>query len=128
MSNAAMRRRVVFPAPLCPSRATNWPGMISSEMPRSATSEPNLFSTLSKRTPQDPKGEAECVPLADKAWRSAFYQIAEKLLHARMLSAVVFFGNSAGLAPQFELEQAFFELVQAAVNLVIHFGNRVSGL
>ena len=54
-----MRRRVVFPAPLCPRSATNSPGWTSSEMPRSAASEPNRFSIFWKEMPELRDGAVE---------------------------------------------------------------------
>ena len=53
---AAIRNRVVFPAPLCPKSATNSPGSMSSEMARNAARVPNRFSTFWKEIPK-PKGE-----------------------------------------------------------------------
>src|ERR1700735_2383819 len=50
--SAAIRSRVVFPAPLCPRSATNSPGRMSSEMARNAAREPKRFSIFWSEIPK----------------------------------------------------------------------------
>jgi len=64
-------------------------------------SDPNRFSILSNRMPQSRAPEAGGVPEADKAVRSAFYQIAQDLLYAGVFADVIFLGNRASLVPEF---------------------------
>ena len=106
ISSAAMRSRVVFPAPLWPSRATNSPGRISSETARRAISEPKRFSTLLKRMPHcRMDAGAGIVAGRGQGGSLAFYQIAEVLLDAGVFALVIFFADGAGLAAQFEAEE-----------------------
>src|SRR5215470_14511848 len=88
VKSAAMRRRVVFPAPFGPSSATNSPGTIPSDTPRNANIEPKRFSTRSRdisrpalaalRTAELAGARADSVP--DKCL--TFHQVAQNLLNA----------------------------------------------
>src|ERR1700691_2795387 len=91
-------------------------------MPRSAISDPNLFSMFSKRTPQTRATEEEGVSDADKAARSAFYQIAQNLLYAGVLAGVFFVGDSASLAPKLKLKKRFLQLIETSLNFAVEIG------
>src|SRR5580704_13664698 len=123
VSSAARRSRVVFPAPLGPRSATNSPGRISSETPRNAASEPKRFSTLSNDTPMDAWGAAVCVASTGNASRLASHQVAEGFFDADTFAGVVLFADGAGLAAQFEAEDVIFEIVQAALDLIVNIGD-----
>src|SRR5216684_4163580 len=118
ISNAAIRKRVVFPAPLGPRRATNSPDWISSETPRKATSEPKRFSTRSNEMPS-----CEAVVGAAKAIRSASHKIAEDLLHALALAGIVQLADCAGLTAELEAEEIVLQLVETASNFAVDVGN-----
>ena len=66
--------------------------------------------------------------MSGQGGRSAFYQIAQELLYAGVLAGIIFFADRARLAAQFELEQTFLQLVEAALNFAIHFRDRVRRL
>ena len=71
INSAAIRSRVVFPAPLCPKSATNSPGRISSEMARNAARDPNRFSTFWNEIPKPEdeglEGDTALIGFADNA-------------------------------------------------------------
>src|ERR1700691_6436506 len=123
VSRAAMRSRVVFPAPLGPRSATNSPGRISSETPRNAASEPKRFSTSWNDTPMDACAAAVCVARTGNALRLASHQVAEGFFDAGTFAGVVVFADGAGLAAEFEAEDVIFEIVQAALNLIVNIGD-----
>src|SRR5271155_3744395 len=108
MSRAAMRRRVVFPAPFGPRRATNSPALISRETPRSAASEPKRFSTLWNETPMPAGAGGVCVAGTGNARRLALHQIAKGFFHAGAFAGVIVFADGAGLAAKFEAEDIVF--------------------
>ena len=103
-----MRSRVVFPAPFGPSRATNSPARISSETPRKAASEPKRFSTLSNETPIRAGVGGAVGASTGNARRLALHQVAEGFFDAGAFAGVVFFGDGAGLAAEFEAEDIIF--------------------
>src|SRR6202167_5188573 len=123
VSRAARRSRVVFPAPLGPRRSTNSPGRISSETPRNAASEPKRFSTLWNDTPMEAHMAAVCVASTGNALRLASHQVAEGFFDAGTFAGVVLFTDGAGLAPAFEAEDIVLEVVEAALDLVVHIGD-----
>src|SRR5271166_2297953 len=88
-SRAAMRRRVVFPAPFGPRSATNSPAWISRETPRSAAREPKRFSTLWKATPIDAGVGGVGVAGTGNARRLALHQVAEGLFYASAFACVI---------------------------------------
>ena len=51
--------------------------------------------------------------------RSAFHQIAQRLLDAFAFARVVGFRDRAGFAAQFEAEQNVFQLVEAAADFAV---------
>src|ERR1700677_4755724 len=123
ISRAAMRSRVVFPAPFGPRSATNSPGRISSETPRNAASEPKRFSTSWNDTPMDACAAAVCVARTGNAFRLASHQVAEGFFDAGTFAGVVVFADGAGLAAEFEAEDVIFEIVQAALDLIVNCGD-----
>src|SRR5579863_4131195 len=123
MSRAAMRRSVVFPAPLGPRSATNSPAPISSETPRNAASEPKRFSTLSNDTPIGAGAAGVGVASTGNARRLALHQVAEGFFHASAFAGVVVFADGPGLAAKFEAEDIVFEIVEAALDLVVNVGD-----
>src|SRR5208282_4123000 len=123
--SAAMRRRVVLPAPFGPSSATNSPGRISSETARRATNGPKRFSTRSKEMPRlgvSCTAEADVALVADKGIRSASHEIAQDFLHALAFADVVFFADRSGFAAQDEAEENVLQLVEAAANFLLQIG------
>src|SRR5277367_5963568 len=108
ISRAAMRRRVVFPAPFGPRSATNSPARISRETPRSAASEPKRFSTLWNETPMPAGAGGVCVAGTGNARRLALHQIAKGFFHAGAFAGVIIFADGAGLAAKFEAEDVVF--------------------
>src|SRR5580704_194021 len=111
---AAIRSRVVFPAPFAPSSATNSPPRISSETFLSATSEPKRFSTLSNTIPvgftAGPRSEGwELARGSPKAICLATNEVAERCIDALALAGVVLFADGPGLPPQLEAEQAILQ-------------------
>ena len=107
-SKAAILSKVVFPAPFAPSSATNSPERIWSEMPRNATNDPNLFSTLSKEIPKGETELREVAGVAGKAFRLASHQIAQYFFHLPPLALVFFLSDGPGLAAQLQAEKAVF--------------------
>src|SRR5579862_8482821 len=129
---AAIRSRVVFPAPFAPSSATNSPPRISSETFLSATSEPKRFSTLSNAIPigfaAGPRSEGwELARGSPKAISSAANEVAERCINALALAGIVLFADGARLPPQFETEKAILQLVKAAANLAVNFRSHRCG-
>src|SRR6202021_4067511 len=123
---AAIRSRVVFPAPFAPRRATNSPPRSSSEIFLKATSEPKRFSTLSNAIPIEfpagPRSEGwELARGSPKAICSATNEIAERCVDALSLAGIVLFADGPGLPPQFETEQAALQLVKAPAPLAVNF-------
>ena len=123
---AAMRSRVVFPAPFAPSSATNSPPQIASEIFLKATSEPKRFSTLSNAIPMEfpagPRSEVwELARGSPKAICSATNEIAERCVDALSLAGVILFADGPGLPPQLETKQAILQFVKAAAHLTINF-------
>ena len=104
-SNAAIRSKVVFPAPFAPNSATNSPESIWSEMPRKATNDPNRLSTLSKEIPKEGTAAREVAGVTGKALRLASHQIAEHFLHLLPLALVIVLGDGPRLAPQLQTEK-----------------------
>jgi hypothetical protein len=120
-----MRSSVVFPAPLGPRSATNSPARISMETPRNAASEPKRFSTLWNDTPMDAGVAGVCVAGAGagNALRLASHQVAESFFDAGTFAGVILFANGAGLAAEFEAEDIVFEVVEAALDLIVNVGD-----
>src|SRR5579864_4906284 len=123
---AAIRSRVVFPAPFAPSNATNSPPLISSEIFLRATSEPKRFSTLSNAIPIEfpagPRSEGwELARDSPKAICSASDEVAKRCVNALSLAGIILFVDGPGLPPQFEAEQAILQFVQAAAHLAVNF-------
>src|SRR5271156_2771016 len=123
ISRAAMRSRVVFPAPLGPSSATNSPARISRETPRSAAREPKRFSTFWNETPIRAGAGGVCVADRGNARRLALHQVAERFFYAGAFAGVIVFADGAGLAAEFEAEHIIFEVVEAALNLLVNIGD-----
>ena len=129
---AAIRSRVVFPAPFAPRRATNSPPRIFSEIFLKATSEPKRFSTLSNAIPIEfpagPHSEGwELARGSPKAICSATNEIAERCVNALSLAGIILFADGPRLAPQFEAEQAIFQLVKATPHLAVNFRSHRCG-
>src|ERR1700735_637191 len=123
---AAIRSRVVFPAPFAPSSATNSPSRIWSEIFLKATSEPKRFSTLSNAIPMEftvgRRSEGwELARGSPKAISSASNEVAELRVVALPLVGITLFADGARLPPQFETEQAILQLVKAAAHLAVNF-------
>src|SRR6202166_5097238 len=123
ISRAAMRRSVVFPAPFGPRSATNSPARISRETPRSAPSEPKRCSTLKNDTPIEAVAVGAAVASTGNARRLALHQIAKRFFDAGTFAGVIVFADGAGLAAQFEAEDIVFEVVEAALDLVVNIGD-----
>src|SRR5580704_3685402 len=129
---AAIRSRVVFPAPFAPSNATNSPPRIASEIFLKATSEPKRFSTLSKAIPIEflsgTRSEGwELARGSPKAIYLATNEIAERCIDALALAGIVLFADGPGLPPQFETEKAILQLVKAASHLAVNFRSHRCG-
>src|SRR5271163_328283 len=120
ISSAAIRSRVVFPAPLWPSSATNSPDCISRETPRKAAREPNRFSIFWKEIPKPvgpfADGDAAVFGCAAKRFRLALNQAAYGMIHTRTLALIFVVGDGPGLMAQFEPEHAVFQFVHAAAD------------
>ena len=65
-----------------------------------------------------------CVASAVNALRLASHQIAEGFFDAGTFAGVILFADGAGLAAEFEAEDIIFEVVEAALDLMINVGDR----
>lgn len=103
-----MRSSVVFPAPFGPRSATNSPAWISSDTPRKAHSDPNRFSTRSKRRLTLRVVEARVVLEAAKGVRSTSHKTAQKSFDAQVFTLVFVLADRTCLAAKFKAKQAVF--------------------
>jgi len=71
----------------------------------------------------DAWGAAVCVASTGNALRLASHQVAEGFFDADTFAGVVLFADGAGLAAQFEAEDVVFEVVQAALDLIVNIGD-----
>src|ERR1700677_4003792 len=107
-SRAAIRSKVVFPAPFTPNKATNSPERIWSEMPRRATNDPKRFSTPSKERIKGETRGRGVTGVPRKAFRVASQQIAQNFFHLPPLALVIVQGDGPALAAQLQTEEAVF--------------------
>ena len=109
-NRAAIRSSVVFPEPLRPASATHSPAATSRDTRRNAYNPPYRLSIFSNRivigrtaagVKEGPRGKTMRA-------RSAPHEIAEHFFRPRALLRILFFGDRAGLPPQFQPEDLIF--------------------